>query len=111
MQLGQRDVDPLLGLVPLALEPGHVEAEPLARGDRLGQLLGGLVDRGLDLDEAGLAGRAAGGDVGAEQVAVAGHRGERGVAGEQRPGGGQVVDHGDPVEQPRERRADGRRGR
>ena len=39
VQLGERDVDPLLGLVPLALQPGHVEAEPLARGDRLGQLL------------------------------------------------------------------------
>ena len=107
VQLGECDVDPLLGLVPLPLQPGHVEAEPLARGDRLGQLLGGLVDRGLDLDEARLAGRATGGDVGSEQVAVAGHRGQRGVAGEQRPGRGQVVDHGDPVEQPGQRRADG----
>ena len=68
---------------------------------------GGLVDRGLDLDEARLAGRAAGRHVGAEQVAVAGHRGQRGVAGEQRAGLRQVVDDGHPVEQPGERRADG----
>ena len=45
-------------------------------GDRLGELRARLVDRGLDLDQARLAGRAAGGDVGAEQVAVPGHRGE-----------------------------------
>ena len=111
VQLGQRDVDALLGLVPLALEPGHVEAEPLGRRDRLGQLLGGLVDRGLDLDQAGLAGRAAGRHVGAEQVAVAGDRGQRAVAGDERPRGGQVVDDRDPVEQPRQRGAHGRRGR
>ena len=110
VQLGQGHVDALLGLVPLALEPGQVEAEPLGRGDRLGQLLGGLVDRGLDLDEAGLAGRAAGGHVGTEQVAVAGHRGQRGVAGDQRPGGGEVVDDRDPVEQPAPAPAARRRG-
>ena len=103
VQLGEGDVDALLGLVPLPLQAGHVEAEPLGRRDRLGQLLGRLVDRGLDLDEAGLAGRAAGGDVGAEQVAVAGHRGQRGVAGDQRPRRGEVVDDGHPVEQPRQR--------
>ena len=98
--------DPLLGLVPLSLEPGHVEPEPLGGRDRLGQLLGGLVDRGLDLDQAGLAGRATGGGVGTEQVAVAGDRGQRGVTGDQGAGRGQVVDHRDPVEQPRQRGTD-----
>ena len=76
----------LLRLEPLALEAGHVEAEPLGGGDRLGELLGGLVDRGLDLDQAGLARRAAGGEVGAEQVAVAGDRGDVGEVGDQRAG-------------------------
>jgi hypothetical protein len=76
VQLRQGDVGPLLGLVPLPLQARHVEAEPLGRGDRLRELLGCLVDRGLDLDEAGLARRAAGRDVGAEQVAVASDRGQ-----------------------------------
>ena len=56
--------------------------------------------------QARLAGRAAGGEVSAEQVAVAGHRGER-ASRDQRPGRGEVVDDGDPVEQPRERGAHG----
>ena len=55
--------------------------------DRLGQLGVGLVDRGLDLDQALLARGAAGGEVGAEHVAVAGHRGDVGQLGDQAAGG------------------------
>ena len=84
VQLGEGDVGALLRLEPLALEPGHVEAEPLRGRDGLGELLGGLVDRGLDLDQARLARGATGGEVGAEDVAVAGDRGEVGQGGDQR---------------------------
>ena len=56
VQLGQRDVDPLLGVVPLALEPGHVERRAArSAADRLGQRGVRLVDRRLDLDQARLA--------------------------------------------------------
>ena len=37
VQLGERDVDAALGVLPLGLEAGDVEPEPLGRGDRLGQ--------------------------------------------------------------------------
>ena len=83
VQLGERDVDPLLRVVPLVVQPGHVEGEPLGRGDGLGELGGRLVDGGLDLEQARLARRAAGRDVGAEQVAVERHRGELGVLRDQ----------------------------
>ena len=103
MQLGQCDVDPLLRGQPLGLEPGRLEGGPL--GDRvgLGELGGGLVDRGLHLDQAGYAGGAAGGEVGADQVALAGDRGEVGVSRRERAGRNEVLDHRDLVEQPRHR--------
>ena len=83
-----------------------VEASKVSRSSvcaAVGELLGGLVDRSLDLDQAGLARGAAGGEVGAEQVALAGHRGDVGCVGDQRPGGRQVVDHGDLEQQPGQR--------
>ena len=43
VELGQRHVDPALGVEPLGVEPGDVEAEPLGGGDRLGQLGRGVV--------------------------------------------------------------------
>ena len=89
----------------VGLEPGDLEAEPLGGRGRRGQALGGLVDGGLDLDQAGLAGGAPGGEVGAEQVAVAGHRDDVGQVGDQAAGGGEVVDDGDPLQQPRQRGA------
>ena len=107
VQLGEGDVDPLLGVVPLVVQPGHVEGEPLGRGDGLGELGGRLVDGGLDLEQARLARRAAGRDVGAEQVAVERHRGELGVLGDQPARRGEVADHGDPVEQVGQRGAHG----
>ena len=72
VELGQRDVDALVGLEPLGLEAAEVEAEPLAGRGGLEQRLGGLVDGALDLDQALLGVGPAGGEVGAEQVAVAG---------------------------------------
>ena len=68
-------------------------------------LVAGLVDGCLDLDQAGLAAGSAGREVGAEQVALAGHGDDVGELGDQPPGGGEVVDDGDLVEQPRQRRA------
>ena len=55
-----------------------LEGEPLPRCGRLGELGGGLVDRGLHLDQRRLGRGATGGEVRAEQVAVAGHRGDVG---------------------------------
>ena len=102
VQLGQRDVDAPPGLLALALEGGDVEAEPLERVGGRGELLGGLVDGRLHLDQARLARGAAGGEVGAEQVAVAGHRGDVGRVADQRPRRGEVVDDRDAGEQPRQ---------
>ena len=103
MQLGQGDVDPPPGLLALALERGDVEGEPL-QGVRGGaELLGGLVDRGLHLDQARLARGAAGGEVGAEQVAVAGDGGQVGGVADQALRGGEVVDDDDLVQQPGQR--------
>ena len=47
-----------------------------------------LVDGRLDLDQAGLARRATGGEVGADQVALARHGGDVGQVGDQLAGGG-----------------------
>ena len=70
--LRQRHVDPLLGLVALLLEPVQLEGEPLAGvGDR-GELLGRLVDGGLDLEQARHRRRPARREVRADQVAVRG---------------------------------------
>ena len=92
VQLGQRDVDPALGVEALGLETGDVEAEPLGGGDRLGQLGRGVVVGRLDLQQAGLRRGAAGGEVGAVDVALAGHRGDVGQVGDQRAGGVEVGD-------------------
>ena len=99
MQLGQGDVDATPGLLALALEGRDVEGEPLQGVRGRAELLGGLVDRGLHLDQARLARGATGGEVGAEQVAVAGDGGQvRGVA-DQPPRRGEVVDDDDLVQQ------------
>ena len=103
VQLGQRDVGAPPGLLALALEPDQVEPEPLARSHRFGKGGGGLVDSGLDLDQALLAVGAAGREVGAEEVAVPGHRDDIGVVGHQGPGGREVVDDDGLVEQAGER--------
>ena len=104
VQLGQRDVDALEGVVARGLEPRDLEPEALGRGGGLGQPGGGVVDGGLDLDQAGLAAGAAGREVRAEEVTLAGHRDDVGDVGDQAPCGGEVVDHGDLVEQPHQRR-------
>ena len=111
MQLGQGDVDALAGVVAVGLEAGDLEAQPLRGRGGLGQLGAGLVDGGLDLDQAGLAGGPAGREVGAEQVTLAGHGDDVGVLGDQPPGGGEVVDDGDLVEQPRHAQGVRRRAR
>ena len=92
VKLGQGDVDPALGVEPLGLEPGDVEREPLARGDRPGQLARGVVVRRLDLEQARLRRGAAGREVGRVHVAVPGDRGQVGQVGDQCPCGGEVVD-------------------
>ena len=58
----------------LVLQLALREPEPLADVVGLGQPLLGVVDRGLDLDQARLGRGTAGGEVGAEHVAVAGDR-------------------------------------
>ena len=75
VQLGQRHVDPALG-VERARARGWRRRSRAARGcaRRVLELLGGVVDRGLHLDQARLAGGAAGGEVGAQEVALAGDR-------------------------------------
>ena len=66
VQLGQRDVDAAAGRPAARTRGGEMsKPEPLGRGDRLGQRGRGLVVRRLDLEQAGLALRAAGGEVGA----------------------------------------------
>ncbi len=105
VQPRERDVDALLRVEPLALDPGDVEAEALALGRGLGQLRRGLVDRRLDLQQAGLRGRAARRGVRAEHVALAGHRRHVGQLGHQGARAGQVVDDGDLVQQSHQRAA------
>ena len=100
VQLGERHVGPPPGLLALALQGAGVEGEPLQGVRRGAELLGGLVDRGLHLDQAGAAGGAAGGEVGADQVALAGDGGQVGGLPDGRPRGGEVVDDHDLVQQP-----------
>ena len=103
MQLGERDVGALEGIVALGLEAGDLEAEALGRGGRLLELADRLVDGRLDLEQARLARRATGREVGADQVALPGHRGQVGQVGDEGAGRGQVVDDGDLEEQSRQR--------
>ena len=106
VQPGEGDVDPLLRLQPLGLEPGHVEAEPLGGWPSASaSWVVGLVDRGLDLDQARLAGGAARGEVGPEHVTVAGHRGQVGHLGDQGARGVEVVDDRGLEQQPGQRPA------
>ena len=67
------------------------EADPVDAGDRPRPAGCGLVDRGLHLEQARRAGRAAGGVVARQHVAVAGDRDEGRVGGHRRPGGCQVA--------------------
>ena len=109
VQLGERHVDPLLGLGTLLLEPGEVERESLAGVGGGGQLLGGLVDRGLHLDEAGLRRGAAGSEVGPEQVPLAGDRGGVRQVDDQATGGVEAVHDRDLEQHAAQRRTE--RGR
>ena len=65
-----------------------------------------LVDRRLDLEQARLARRAAGREVGAHQVAVERDRGEVGQVRDEGACGVEVVDHGDLEQQPGQRGAE-----
>ena len=78
VQLGQRDVGTLLGVEALGLHARGLEREPLPRRGRLGELGGGLVDRGLDLDQRRLGRGATGGEVRPEHVTGTRHRGDVG---------------------------------
>ena len=64
----------------------------------------GLVDGGLDLEQARRAGGPADRPLGAEQVAVAGHRAQAGVGLDHGARLGEVVDEQDALEQPGHRR-------
>ena len=99
VQLGQGDIDATPCLLALALERRDVEGEPLQGVRRRAQRSGGLVDRGLHLDQARLARGAAGSEVGPDEVTVAGDRGQvRGVTDEPSRRG-EVVHHDDLVQQ------------
>jgi hypothetical protein len=54
VQLGERHVDPALHLLPLVLEGGDLEPQPLRGTRRRRQRLGRLVDGRLHLDQARL---------------------------------------------------------
>ncbi len=103
VQPGQGDVGPLLGLQTLAVQARHVEAEPLGRRGRLGQHGRGLVDGGLDLQQARLRGRPSRGVGHAEQVAVTRDRAHRWQGLDQPAGGVEVVDHGGAAQEPLDR--------
>ncbi len=93
---------------PRAARPPAGTCRTPSRSDAgvgLGELRLGLVDRGLDLDQARLAGRAARREVGAEHVAVAGHRRDVRQLADQPAGCGEVVDDGDLEQQPAQRAA------
>ena len=66
----------------------------------------GLVDGRLDLDQAGLARRSAGGEVGTEEVSLARDGGDVGQVGHESTRGLEVVDDGDLVQQAHQRAAD-----
>ncbi len=104
VELGQGHVHPLLGLAALVCEPGDVEAESLAGVGGCGELLGGLVDRGLHLDQAGPARGAAGGEVGAEHVALTGDRGDVGQLAHEVASLAEPVDDGDLEQHPTQSR-------
>ena len=91
--------------MPLGLEPAGLERGALAGRHGLGQGGVGLLDGGLDLQQALLLAGAAGGVPGAEDVPGRGHRGDLRALLDQGPGGGQVGDDRDPVEQRGEPRA------
>ena len=92
MQLGQRHVDPALRLLALSLEGRGVEAETLEGVADGGQQVRGLVDGRLRLQQAGLVRGAAGREVGAEHVTVAGDGGDLRVVADQAARRRQVVD-------------------
>ena len=103
VQPGEGDVGAHLRVQPLRLEPRGVEREPFGGRHRLGQRVGGLLDRGLDLDQARLLRGAAVREVGAEHVTVAGDRGDVRQLADEGAGGVEVGHDRDLVEQPRER--------
>ncbi len=104
VQPRQRDVDPVGRVEPPLLQGLRLEREPFDGVGGPGQLLGGLVDRRLHLDQAGRGRGAAGGEVRAEQVAVAGDRRDVGQLVDELLGRDQLLDDRDLEQQPRERR-------
>ena len=107
VELGQRDVDPALGVLPLGLEARDVEPEPLGRGDGLGQRGRASSYAAWISSRLGWLCGAAGGEVGAVHVAVAGHRGDVGQVGDQGAGRVEVGDDRGLEEQPGQRRPQG----
>ncbi len=105
VQPRQRDVDALGRLVPLGLEAAGLEGGPLPRRDRVCEGRLGLLDGRLDLQQALLLAGAAGGVPGAEHVAGGGDGGDRRLGLDQRPGGRQVGDERDAVEEGHQARA------
>ena len=105
VQARQRHVHALGRLVPRGLQPAGLEGCPLPGRDRLGQRGLGLLDRRLDLQQALLLAGAAGGVPRAEHVAGRGDGGERRLGLDEGPGGREVRDQRDTVQEGGEARA------
>ncbi len=94
------------GRVSLLLERGlQREPHPVDAVTRRDQAGAGLVDRGLHLEQARRGGRAAGGPLPAQQVALGRHRDEPGLVLHEPAGGREVVDHDHVGQQPADGRA------
>ena len=111
VQLGQRDVDAVLGLEPLLLEPGRGRSRA-ARTRGWPRRAARWPRRPRPAPRSGWAAteEPPDGEVRAEQVALAGDRGDVGQVGDQPPGGVEVVDDGDLEQQPGQRGPQRRRG-
>ena len=101
----------LLDLEPRLLDVGpgrqHLEAQPLLPALRLVVGRGGLVDRGLDLEQRRGRGRAPDGPVGAEQIALGGDGTHARQRGDERGGLVESRDDGDLAQRPGQRRPQG----